>query len=152
MKKNNLSPRVQPELTNWLVWDVKIQKNFLAPFARQKLLTIFNCIYCLRVMLKSTFRLLLHWYDHCLIYYILYIDPYFTIKMTNYHDLTALNNMWVMFTQAYQINLSVKLAREPKQSVKLPMKLSGCSSCSVKLSQKPELGVNLLQKPCESLN
>ena len=34
------------------------------------------------------------------------------------------------------------------------MKLSGYSSCSVKLSQKPELSVNLLQnfKPCESLN
>ena len=57
-----------------------------------------------------------------------------------------------MFTQAYQINLSVNLAREPKQSVKLTMKLSGCSSCSVKLSRKPKLSVNLLQNPCESLN
>ena len=36
-----------------------------------------------------------------------------TITMTNYHDLTVLNNMWVTFTQIqYQINLSVKLARE----------------------------------------
>ena len=31
--------------------------------------------------------------------------------------------MRVMFTQAYQINLSVKLERAPKQSVKLTMKL-----------------------------
>ena len=32
--------------------------------------------------------------------------------------------MWVMFTQAYQINPSVKLAREPKQSVKAgPLRL-----------------------------
>ena len=37
-----------------------------------------------------------------------------------------------MFTQARQINLSVKLAREPRQSVivKLTMKLSGCSCYS----------------------
>ena len=58
-----------------------------------------------------------------------------------------------MFTQAYQnYNPSVKLAREPKQSVKLTMKLSGCSFCSVQLLRKPELSVNLWQKPCESLN
>ena len=31
-----------------------------------------------------------------------------------------------MFTQVCRINLSVKLAREPRQSVKLTMKLSGC--------------------------
>ena len=57
-----------------------------------------------------------------------------------------------MFTQAYQINPSVKLAREPKQSVKLTMKLSGCSFSSVQLSRKPELSVNLWQKHCEILN
>ena len=42
-------------------------------------------------MLESTSKLLLHWYDHCLIHDTLY--SYFTIRITNYHDLTALNNM-----------------------------------------------------------
>ena len=83
-------------------------------------------------MLESNFKLFLHGYDHCLIYT---LYPYFPIRMTNYHDLTALSNMRVMFTQAYQTNPSVKLAREPKQSAKFTIKLSGCSSCSVQLSQ-----------------
>ena len=85
-------------------------------------------------MLESTLKLLLHLYDHWSLVDKLYtLYPYFKIRMTNHHDLTALNNMWVMFTQAYQINLSVKLAREPKPSVELTMKLSGCSSRSVRL-------------------
>ena len=80
------------------------------------------------------------------ILYTLY--PYFTIRMTNYHDLTVICYycfMWVMFTQAYQINPSVTLASEPTQSIKLTVKLSGCSSCGVQLSRKPELSVNLRQ-------
>ena len=58
----------------------------------------------------------------------------------------------VMLTYAYQINPSVKLAREPKKSVQLTMKLSGCFSCSAQLSQKPKLSLNLWQKPELSLN
>ena len=40
-----------------------------------------------------------------------------------------------------------KLAREPKKSVQLTMKLFGCSSCSVQLLRKPKLSLNLWQKP-----
>ena len=145
---------MQPKLIYWLVLDVKIQNFLLARFARQKIINNFKLYLLLarhvRIYFQTASSLVWSLSD---ILYTLY--PYFTIRMTNYHDLIALNNMWVMFTQAYQINLSVKLAREPKLSVKLTMKLSGCSSCSVKLSRKPELSmlsVNLLQKPCESLN
>ena len=51
-----------------------------------------------------------------------------------------------MFTQAGQINLSVKLAREPRKSVKVTIKLSGCSCCSLQLSRKPGLNMNVLRK------
>ena len=139
----NLSPIVKPKLTNRLVWDVKIQ-NFLF-FFFSKLWTNLNCIYCPNVMLESTFKLLLQWYDHCLIYYILYIltsqlHVEWPIIMTK--QLLIIRE-WCSHIQTYQINPSVKLTREPKQSVKLTMKLSGCSSCSVQLSWKPELNVNM---------
>ena len=51
-----------------------------------------------------------------------------------------------MFTQACQINLRVKLARDSRKSVKLTMKLSGCYFCSLQLSRKPGWSVNLLRK------
>ena len=51
-----------------------------------------------------------------------------------------------MFTEACRINLSV--AREPaRKRVKLTMKLSGCSFCSLQLLRKHEFCIKLSQKP-----
>ena len=102
---------MQPNLSYRLVWDVKIQNFLLASFARQNIIYKFK-LYLLpvrrvRIYFQTASSLVWSLSD---ILYTLYL--YFTIRITNYHDLTALHNMWVILTQAYQINPSVKLARE----------------------------------------
>ena len=59
-EKNNLSAIVLPKLTYRLVWDVKIQNFLLARFPCQ-IINNLNYIHCPRVMLESTFKLVLHW-------------------------------------------------------------------------------------------
>ena len=110
---------MQPKLTYRLVWDVKIQKFLLARFARRNIINKFKLYLLPAHHVRIYFQTASSLYDHCLMYYILLYILYIliSIRMTNNHDLTALNNIWVMFTQAYRINPSVKLAREPNRAL-----------------------------------
>ena len=58
-----------------------------------------------------------------------------------------INCEWCSHRLIRSIRVWIKLAREPKKSIQLTMKLSGCFSCSVQLSRKPKLSLNLWQKP-----